>query len=285
MNNRPIITNASRIVPQVPVNQIPEEPIISNDPNVRGVIGNEVPASNARQTGSIVGLTASSGALSGLVNIASIGGPGSPGKPEPPVCLNGSVHPKNPCFVCWYNKWYHQDYLNPCSIHAPGLNAFLQPSCKEIMSVGCQLCGPCYICNSIGLGNYTCDDPPGPGPTLQEQCLECNNDVAFCTNGQNPNTFLCTEGDKTYCCDGECIDLLTTCFHKSSFTGKCVPGCNPLLLDCAKCEFGVCVPGAACGECEKCDLGICVPDPDAYDNDGNPCGSYAQNLLQSTIVP
>ena len=280
MNNRPIITNASRIVPQVPVNQIPEEPIISNDPNVRGVIGNEVPASDARQTGSILGLTASSGALSGLVNIASIGGPGT----WNPACLDGDIHPDNACVSCWRGKWYHADYLNPCSIHAPGQNAFLLKTCKEIMSVGCQLCGPCYICNSIGLGNYTCDEPPGPGPTLQEQCLECNNDVAFCTNGQNPNTFLCTEGDETYCCDGSCIDPLK-CYYTSSITGKCVPGCNPLLLDCAKCEFGRCMPGAACGECQKCDLGICVPDPDAYDNDGNPCGSYAQNLLQSTIVP
>jgi hypothetical protein len=282
-NNKLRITYGSSIMSQANTNKASDsQNFFSNDPNVRGIKGNELPISDARQTGSILGLTASSGALSGLVNIASIGGPGT----WNPACLDGDIHPDNACVSCVRGKWYHADYLNPCSIHAPGLNAFLEPVCKELVGVGCQLCGPCYVCNANGLGNYTCDDPPGPGPTLQEQCLECNNDVAFCTNGQNPNTFLCTEGDETYCCDGSCIDPLK-CYYTSSITGKCVPGCNPLLLDCAKCEFGMCMPGAACGECEKCDLGICVPDPDAYDNNGDPCSGYTQGLISQyhNIIP
>ena len=77
MKNKPIITNASRIVSQVSVNKIPEEPITSNDPNVKGVKGNELSSGHSKETGSIVGLTAAAGALLGFSSISSIGGPGT----------------------------------------------------------------------------------------------------------------------------------------------------------------------------------------------------------------
>lgn len=273
MNNRPVVTYGSTINKQVSFNQIPENPPITNDPNVRGIKGNEIPrGGDARQTGSILGATAGSNALSGLVNIASIGGPGT----WQPECFDGDTHPNNICIYCENNKWKHIDKDFPCSLHAPGTDPFtLLPACIEVASIGCDICGPCYTCVNRN-GVASCEDPLGS----YAECLECNNSTAFC-NGGNPINFKC-EADKPVCCNGTCIDILE-CKYDDLF-GVCQVGCNPLLLDCAKCEFGTCVPGAACGECQKCVAGFCVHDPDGIDNNGDLCG-YAQSLLNTEIVP
>ena len=267
-NNRPIITNASRIVPQVTVNRISEEPIISNDPNVRGVIGNEVPASDGRQTNSIL---ADLGVLSSFVNIASIGGPGS----YNPECSEEDLH-ENPCVECVNGRWQHWGVMDPCSEYFPVRNPVTLVMECDSNFIGCRICGPCYNCSSID-GVAICEE----ADDFLGKCLRCNNDISFCEGG-NPTESTCT-ADLPQCCNGQCIGLLDCTY--TGIYGQCVPGCNPWFLDCATCELGVCVPGGACGECQKCDLGVCVPDPDGYDDNGDPCSEYVQNILHNTIVP
>lgn len=267
--NRPVIINGSKIVLQVPVNRIPDEPIITNDPNVRGVTGNEVPASDGRQTNSIL---ADLGVLSSFVNVASIGGPGS----YTPECSEEDLH-ENPCVECVNGRWQHWGNLDPCSEYFPVRNPVtLVMECASNY-IGCRVCGPCYSCSSID-GVAVCEE----AHDFRRQCLRCNNDISFCEGGNNPNESTCT-ADLPRCCNGQCIGLLDCTY--TGINGQCVPGCNPLLLDCSKCEFGNCIPGGACGECQTCLLGTCVHDPDGYDNNGDPCGPYAQSLLQSTIIP
>ena len=280
------IIYGSRIVSQVSVNKIPEEPIISNDPNVKGVKGNELSSGHSKETGSIVGLTAAAGALLGFANISSIGGPGT----YTPECEGSELmggkflgpHPDNACVICYKGRWTHYDELFPCSLHAEGTTPFNNtPHCTEIDNVGCQMCGPCKQCNSDGDGNYSCDEIPGIDNA--EECIECDNSTAYCGSPVSPYKFLCEgQGEMPFCCSGTCIDAAKECYymHGTFPNITCVVGCKP--FTCEVCVNGFCT--YTCGECQKCDTGVCVHDSDAYDNQGEPCG-YVQGLINSKIIP
>ena len=246
----------------------------SNDPNVKGVTGKELPKSGAARTGSMVGFTAPPGSLLGFASIASIGGPGTY-KPE---CTGEfTTHPNNMCVICHNGKWTHYDELDPCSVHREAIDPFtLLLSCVVAENIGCLMCGPCKQCNTDGDGGYSCDDIPGVDNVAE--CLECNNSTSNCGgNPANPYTYLCTE-DAPTCCNGTCIGLGDCAY---TFNGVCVPGCPP--FTCSSCEFGVCYEGGACGDCQKCDTGVCVDDPDGYDSEGNPC--YDASSLDMKLMP
>ena len=156
------ITNGSKII-----SNDTSKTSYSNDPNVKGVKGNELSSGHSKETGSIVGLTAAAGALLGFASISSIGGPGT----YTPECEGFDAHPENMCVICYKGRWTHYDELSPCSLHAEGTTPFNNtPHCTEIDNVGCQMCGPCKQCNSDGDGNYSCDEIPGIDNA--EECIE-----------------------------------------------------------------------------------------------------------------
>lgn len=275
------ITYGSRIVSQVSVNKIPEQPIISNDSNVKGVKGNELYSGHSKETGSMVGLTAAAGALLGFASISSIGGPGT----YTPECEGFDAHPDNMCVICYKGRWTHYDELYPCSLHAEGTRPFdLIPACYEIDNVGCQICGgPCFQCNSDGEGNYSCDEK-AVFDSLTEECLECHNSTEYCGSALSPYRFVCEgQGEIPSCCSGTCIDAAKECsyYHGTYPDVTCVVGCEP--FTCEVCVNGFCT--FTCGECQKCDTGVCVHDSEGYDNQGEPCGDYVQSLINGKIIP
>ena len=262
------ITNGSKII-----SNDTSKASYSNDPNVKGVKGNELSSGHSKETGSIVGLTAAAGALLGFASISSVGGPGT----YTPECEGSDEHPNNSCVTCHNGRWTHADELDLCSIHAEGTTPFRNfPHCLVIDNIGCLRCGPCFQCNSVGTGDFSCDDIPGVDNVAE--CLECNNSITNCGgNPANPYKYLCTE-DAPTCCNGTCIGTFDCTY---TFNGVCVPGCEP--FTCSSCDFGTCVPGGACGDCQKCDTGVCVDDPDGYDSEGNPC--YDASSLDIELMP
>jgi hypothetical protein len=263
------ITNGSKII-----SNDTSKTSYSNDPNVKGVTGKELPKSGAARTGSMVSFTAPKGSLLGFASIASIGGPGTY-KPE---CTGGDAHPDNMCVICHNGKWTHYDELDPCSIHGEGIDPFsLLRECLVLDTVSCEVCGPCYVCNSDGAGGFSCDDIPGD--SNETLCLECDNS-AGCGAIANAFSSKCDE-DNPKCCDGTCLGWDDCCYEFPAMSGSFYPGCPP--FTCSSCEFGVCQEGGACGDCQKCDTGVCVDDPDGYDSEGNPC--YDASSLDIELMP
>lgn len=266
------ITNGSKII-----SNDTSKASYSNDPNVKGVKGNELSPGHSKETGSMVGLTAAAGALLGFANISSLGGPGTY-KPE---CKGSEEHPNNACVICYNGRWTHYDELYACSLHAEGTTAFdLTPACYEIDNVGCQMCGPCFQCNSDGEGSYSCDEIPGTD--LVDNCLECDNNTLYCGSPASPFRFTCEgQGESPFCCSGTCIDSATECSYLGGTYPNvtCVVGCEP--FTCEVCKNGFCT--YTCGDCQKCDTGFCVDDPDGYDSEGNPC--YDASSLNIDLMP
>lgn len=264
------ITNGSKII-----SNDTSKASYSNDPNVKGVKGDEVPlGGHATDTGSIVGATAPKGSLLGFASIASIGGPGT----YTPECTGSDAHPDNLCIICYNGRWTHKSDLDPCNLYAEVFNPVtLLPECSSVKYQGCEICGPCFKCNSEGVGDVSCDEMPGDD--LSSHCLECDNSAGCGADG-NPYSSTCDEANPR-CCNGTCVGWNDCCYEFPEGSAFFYPGCPP--LTCSSCEFGNCIPGGLCGDCQKCDTGVCVDDPDGYDSEGNPC--YEASSLDTKLMP
>lgn len=259
------ITNGSKII-----SNDTSKASYSNDPNVKGVKGDEVPlGGHATDTGSIVGATAPAGSLLGFVNISSRGGPGT----YTPECTGSDTHPNNACLSCVNGRWTHKGDLDPCNLYAEVINPVtLLPECSSIAAQGCEICGPCKTCIATDGVADCLDLDPDP-------CLECDNSVG-CGAAENPYSEKC-DADTPKCCNGTCLDWNDCCYEFPLGSGILNPGCEP--FTCSDCYLGTCIPAGLCGECEKCDTGVCVDDPDGYDSEGNPC--YEASSLDTKLMP